>query len=101
MAKKTTTPTVSISIDVVKEQVIMLLTPKDEKGNPAPDRHLTDSQRRWLTVDEITDVLKIKAPEAGITKVAVVKAVTELVKEGTIKQRLRKPPYISEYTFLH
>ncbi len=101
MAKKTTTPAPAISMDAVKEQVKATLTPKDAQGNPAPDRNLTDSQRTWLTVDEITDVLKIKAPEAGITKVAVVKAVTELVQEGIIKQRLRKPPHISEYTSLH
>lgn len=101
MAKKTTTPAVSISIEAVKEQVKTALTPKDAQGNLVPDRNLTDSQRTWLTVEEITDVLKIKAPEAGITKVAVVKAVTELVQEGIIKQRLRKPPHISEYTSIH
>lgn len=101
MAKKTTTPAPAISIDAVKEQVKAALTPKDVQGNPAPDPNLTDSQRTWLTVDEITDILKIKAPEGGITKVAVVKAVTELVQEGIIKQRLRKPPHVSEYASAH
>ncbi|KAB2913745.1 MAG: hypothetical protein F9K23_16005 [Bacteroidetes bacterium] len=101
MAKKTTTPAPAISIELVKEQVKTTLTPKDAQGNPAPDRNLTDSRRTWLTVNEITDVLKIKAPEGGITKALVVKSVTELVQEGIIKQRLRKPPHISEYTSAH
>ncbi|KAB2914751.1 MAG: hypothetical protein F9K23_13590 [Bacteroidetes bacterium] len=100
MAKKTTLPAPAISIDAVKEQVKAALTPKDAQGKPAPDRNLTDSQRTWLTVDEITDVLQLKAPESKITKVVVVKAVTEMVQDGTIKQRLRKPPHISEYTSL-
>ncbi|KAB2917299.1 MAG: hypothetical protein F9K23_05975 [Bacteroidetes bacterium] len=101
MAKKTTTPAPAISIDAVKEQVKTHLTPKDTKGNPAHDRHLTDSQRTWLIIDEITDGLKSQNPQGGITKALVVKAVTELVQEGIIKQRLRKPPHISEYTSVH
>ncbi len=100
MAKKTTTPAPAITVEQVKEQVTAHLTPKDAKGNPAPDKHLTDSQRTWLIIDEITDGLKSQHPQGGITKAAVVKAVTELVQEGIIKQRLRKPPHISEYTSL-
>lgn len=98
MAKKTIT---TITAEAVKEQLKTCLTPRDAQDNPVSDRNLTDSQRTWLTVDEITDVLKIKAPEGGITKALVVKAVTELVQEGIIKQRLRKPPHVSEYTSTH
>lgn len=98
MAKKTITPVTTITAEAVKEQLKTCLTPRDAQDNPVPDRNLTDSQRTWLTVDEITDVLKIKAPEGGITKAAVVKAVTELVQEGVVKQRFREPLHISEYT---
>lgn len=100
MAKKTTTSAPTISIDAVKEQVKTAITPKDAQGNPAPDRNLTDIQRTWLIIDEITDGLKSQNPQGGITKALVVKAVTELVQEGIIEQRLRKPPHISEYTSL-
>lgn len=98
MAKKTTLPVSAITGEQVKEFVKAQLTPTDAQGNPAPDRNLTDSQRTWLTVDEITDTVKIKNPQSGITKAAVVKAVTEMIQEGSLKQRMRKPPHVSEYT---
>lgn len=98
MAKKTITPTPSISIESVKEQVKTCLTSKDAQGKPVIDKYLTDSQRTWLTVEEITDVLKISDPESKITKALVVKAVTDLVQESEIRHRVRHQQSIHEYT---
>lgn len=101
MAKKTTMPAPAISIDAAKEQVKTCLTSKDAQGKPVIDKYLTDSQRTWLTVEEITDVLKITDPDSKITKALVVKAVTDLVQESTIRHRVRHQQSIHEYTSTH